>query len=84
MPISIAAGFYLNDYVRHDLSFGYQKVNFKQSVVGCQWYDRAGNIIDRNGKFVVNLMTDGSSSNALTLTKTALTVEELVETSDLG
>ena len=35
-----------------------------------------------NGKFVVNLMTDGSSSNALTLTKTALTVEELVETSD--
>ncbi len=54
LPISIAAGFYLNDYVRHDLSFGYQKVNFKQSVIGCKWYDQAGNIIDVNGKFAVN------------------------------
>ena len=35
-----------------------------------------------DGKLVVNLMTNGSSSNALTLTKTSLLVEELVETSD--
>ena len=35
-----------------------------------------------DGKFIVNLMTNGSSSNALTLTKTSLLVEELVETSD--
>lgn len=53
-PVSIAAGFYLNDYVRHDLSFGYQKVNFKKSVVDCVWYDRAGNILDEQGKFTVN------------------------------
>lgn len=53
-PVSIAAGFYLNDYVRHDLSFGYQKVNFKKSVVDCVWYDRAGNILDKQGKFTVN------------------------------
>lgn len=54
LPISIAAGFYLNDYIRHDLSFGYQRVNFKNSTVNCVWYDRAGNILDENGKFTVN------------------------------
>lgn len=42
--LSIAAGFYLNDYVRHDLSFGYQKVNFKRSVVDFVVFDAAGNI----------------------------------------
>jgi opacity protein-like surface antigen len=36
---NIAAGFYLNNFVRHDLSFGYQKVNFKKSVVNFNIYD---------------------------------------------
>lgn len=53
--LSVAAGFYLNDYIRQDLNFGYQKVNFEKSVVDCSWYDiRNGNIMDHNGKFVVN------------------------------
>lgn len=30
---NIGAGFYLNNFVRHDLSFGYQKVNFKTNTV---------------------------------------------------
>ena len=49
LPISIAAGFYLNDYIRHDLSFGYQRVNFKKSVVDFVVFDAAGNITE-NGK----------------------------------
>ncbi len=52
---NIAAGFYLNDYVRYDLNFGYQKVNFKKSVVDCIWYDLQNeNILDQHGKFTVN------------------------------
>jgi opacity protein-like surface antigen len=36
---NIAAGFYLNNFVRHDLSFGYQKVNFEKSVINFNIYD---------------------------------------------
>jgi len=53
LPISIAAGFYLNDYIRHDLSFGYQRVNFKTSDQKIQWFDNRGNIIDQNGNWGV-------------------------------
>ena len=42
---NIAAGFYLNNFVRHDLSFGYQKVNFKNNSVDNNIvYDEHGNI----------------------------------------
>lgn len=36
---NIAAGFYLNNLVRHDLSFRYQKINFKKSVINFNIYD---------------------------------------------
>jgi len=36
---NIAAGFYLNNHIRHDLSFGYQKVNFEKSVINFNMYD---------------------------------------------
>lgn len=36
---NIAAGFYLNNFVRHDLSFGYQKVNFEKNVINFNIYD---------------------------------------------
>jgi len=43
---NIAAGFYLNNHVRHDLSFGYQKVNFENNTVyNNTVYDEHGNII---------------------------------------
>lgn len=43
---NIAAGFYLNNFLRHDLSFGYQKVNFKNNTVDNNTvYDEHGNII---------------------------------------
>lgn len=42
---NIGAGFYLNNFVRHDLSFGYQKVNFKTNTVDNNIvYDEHGNI----------------------------------------
>lgn len=42
---NIGAGFYLNNFVRHDLSFGYQKVNFKKNTVDNNIvYDEHGNI----------------------------------------
>lgn len=44
---NIGAGFYLNNFVRHDLSFGYQKVNFKTNTVDNNIvYDEHGNITD--------------------------------------
>jgi opacity protein-like surface antigen len=43
---NIAAGFYLNNLIRHDLSFGYQKVNFENNTVyNNRVYDEHGNII---------------------------------------
>ena len=45
---NIAAGFYLNNHVRHDLSFGYQKVNFENNTVyNNTVYDEHGNIIGK-------------------------------------
>lgn len=53
--VNVAAGFFFNDYIKHDLSFGYQKVKFRQSTVDCIWYDiKTGNILDEHGKFTVN------------------------------
>ena len=44
--LNIGAGFYLNNHVRHDLSFGYQKVNFENNTVyNNTVYDEHGNII---------------------------------------
>lgn len=36
---NIAAGFYLNNFVRHDLSLGYHKANFEKSVINFNIYD---------------------------------------------
>lgn len=42
---NIAAGFYLNNFLRHDLNFGYQQVNFKTNTVDNNiLYDEHGNI----------------------------------------
>ena len=52
--VEIATGFYLNDYIRHDLSFIYQKVKFKKSTVDCVWLDHEEDILDEKGNFTVN------------------------------
>lgn len=53
LPINIAAGFYLNDSIRHDLSFGYQVVKFRTPDHTIQWSDDRA-IIDREGKIGIN------------------------------
>lgn len=37
---NIGAGGYINDFIRHDLTFGYSKINFKESTVNFNVFDR--------------------------------------------
>lgn len=41
---NVAVGFYLNNFVRHDLSFGYQKTNFKKSSIKHSFYNEEEDI----------------------------------------
>lgn len=50
---NIAAGFYLNNFVRHDLSFLYQKVNFKKSSINHPIYNEEEDI-NYMGLFEIN------------------------------
>ena len=37
---NIGVGGYINDFIRHDLTFGYSKINFKESAVNFNVFDR--------------------------------------------
>lgn len=50
---NIAAGFYLNHFIRYDLSFGYQKVNFKKSSINPLIYNEEEDI-NYTGLFEIN------------------------------
>lgn len=50
---NIATGFYLNNFVRHDLSFGYQKTNFKKSSLSHPVYNEEEDI-NYMGLFEIN------------------------------
>jgi len=42
---NVGLGFYLNDYIRHDLTIGYSKANFKNSNVDFSLYDGQESLI---------------------------------------
>lgn len=50
---NIGAGFYSNNFLRHDLSFGYQKVNFKKSSINHPIYNEEEDI-NYTGLFEIN------------------------------
>lgn len=54
--VTIGIGYYINDFIRHDLTFGYSKVNFANNTAYFNVYDRSEDLYNI-GQVIANRKT---------------------------